>query len=165
MITREDIDTLRSIARAGADYGTVKRSLSERSWQVDEDDVELGFVRVFIPGAADECYRLIIAYRDPAQPPYWLLTFFLCPDSDEHLAAFNAAFQSAAEALTRHLGAPTASGEHRLSFRTWPYAYRRWSLPEAEFTLVQDELDVQDGMDVTLWAQPVGTPIEQTLRL
>ena len=33
-----------------------------------------------------------------------LLTFSLFPDSEGHLAAFNAAFHSAAEALTRYLG-------------------------------------------------------------
>jgi hypothetical protein len=165
MISTEDIDTLRSIARAGDDYGTIKRLLAERQWHIDEDDVDLGFLRVFIPDAADGRYRLILGYRDPDRPPYFLLTFSLFPDSEEHLAAFNSAFRSAAETLTRYLGAPTASGDHRLSFRTWSYAYRRWSLPEAEFTLVQDEFDVQDGIDVTLWAQPVGTPIEQTLQL
>jgi len=106
-----------------------------------------------------------IGYRDPDHPPYSLLTFSLFPDSQEHLATFNVAFHSAAETLTRYFGPPTESGDHQLSFRTWPYAYQRWSLPEAEFTLVQDEFDIQDGMDVTLWAQPVGTPIEKTLHL
>ena len=62
-------------------------------------------------------------------------------------------------------GAPTASGYRQLSFRMWPYAYQRWSLPEGEFTLVQDEFDIQDGMDVTLWMQPVGTPLEETANL
>ena len=81
------------------------------------------------------------------------------------LAAFNAAFDSAAQTLTRYFGVPTASGSLQLSFRTWPYSYRRWSLPEGEFTLVQDEFDIQDGMDVTLWMQPVGTPIEETVNL
>ena len=41
----------------------------------------------------------------------------------------------------------------------------RWSLPEGEFTLVQDEFDIQDRMDITLWIQPVGTPIEKTVSL
>ena len=163
MISSDDIDTLRAIARAGDDYGTIRRLLADRRWQIEEDDVDLGFLRVLIRDAGDERYRLIIAYRDPGRPPYSLLTLSVFPDSEEHLAAFNAAFQSAAETLTRYLGAPAASGDHRLSFRTWPYAYRRWSLPEAEFTLVQGEFDIQEGMDVTLWAQPVGTLMEQTL--
>ncbi len=165
MISGKDIDTLRSIARAGDDYGGIKRLIAETQWDIDEDDVDLGFLRIFLPGADDDCYRLIIGYRDPDHPPYCLLTFSLFPDSEDQIAAFNSAFHSVADVITRHLGAPTASGEHRLSFRTWSYAYQRWSLPEGEYTLVQDEFDIQDGMDVTLWIQPVGTPIEKTLHL
>jgi hypothetical protein len=94
-----------------------------------------------------------------------LLSFFLFPDAKEHLAAFNSAFHSTAAVIMQHLGAPVASGERQLSFRAWPYAYQRWSLAEGEFTLIQDEFDIQDGMDVTLWIQPVGTPIAETLQL
>ena len=165
MLSAKDIQTVRSIVRAGSDYVTIKRLLGETSWEIEEDETDLGFLRIFISDAKDGCYRLIIGYRDPDRPPYCLLTLFLCPDSEEHLPAFNAAFDSAAQAHTRCFGLPTAGGEHQLSFRTWPYAYRRWSLPEGEFTLVQDEFDIQDGMDVTLWMQPVGTPIEETVRL
>ncbi len=165
MLSAQDIETIRSVARAGSDYDTIKRLLGETQWEIEADEVDLGFLRIFIPDTDDECYRLIIGYRDPDHPPYCLLTFSLFPDSEEHLTAFNAAFHSAAQALTRNLGAPIASGERRLSFRTWPYAYQRWSLPEGEFTLVQDEFDIQDGMDVTLWMQPVGTPLEKTVTL
>ena len=38
------------------------------------------------------------------------------------------------------------------------------SQPEGEFTLVQDEFDIQDGMDVTLWIHPVGTPLEEIVQ-
>ena len=75
--------------------------LSETQWEIEADEVDLGFLRVFIPDADDECYRLIIGYRDPDRPPYCLLTFSLFPDLEEHLAAFNATFHSAAQALTR----------------------------------------------------------------
>lgn len=165
MISGKDIETLRSIARAGSDYDTIKRLLTETQWQIEEDEVDLGYLRIFIPDTSDECYRLIVCYRDPDRPPYFLLTFFLFPDLEKHLAAFNSAFHKTAETLARHFGMPTESGDRQFSFRTWPYAYQRWSLPEAEFTLVQDEFDIQEGMDVTLWAQPPGTSIEQTSHL
>ena len=165
MISGADIETLRSIARAHGDYETIKRLLGEKQWLVEADELALGFLRVFIPDAVDECYRLIIGYRDPKHPPYCLLTFSLVPDSEEHLATFNSAFRTVAETLTRHLGEPSAVGDRRLSFRPWPYVYQRWSMPEGEFTLVQDEFDITEGMDVTLWMQPVGTPIEETVRL
>src|SRR5215469_3802465 len=164
MISGKDIDILRSIARAGHEYGIIKRLIVEAQWEIEEDEVELGYLRIFIPDAADKFYRLIVGYRDPDHSPYSLLTFFLFPDAEERLPAFNSAFHSAAAAITQLLGAPVASGERQLSFRTWPYAYQRWSLPEGEFTLIQDEFDIQEGLDVTLWIQPVGTPIAETLK-
>lgn len=163
MISAKDIQVIRSIVRAGSDYDAIKYLLASTHWEIDADEVDLGFLRVFLPDANDKYYRLIICYCDPDRPPFCLLTFSLFPDSKDHLAAFNAGFDSAAETLTRYFGGPNASGQRQLSFRTWPYSYRRWSLPEGEFTLVQDEFDIQDGMDVTLWMQPVGTPLEETV--
>jgi hypothetical protein len=58
MISAKDIETIRSIARAGSDYDTIKRSLGETPWEIEADEVELGFLRVFIPDANDKCYRL-----------------------------------------------------------------------------------------------------------
>ena len=169
MISAEDFNTLRSIAQAGQDCHAIKRLLEATEWRIDEDDTDLGFLRIFIPDVMDGFYRLIIGYRDPEPPPqhslrapYSLLTFSVFPDSEEHLPGFNSVFHSAAETIAQYIGAPTASGERKLDFRTWSYAYYRWSLPEGEFTLVQDEFDIQDGMDVTLWIQPVGTPIDAT---
>jgi hypothetical protein len=149
--------------KAGQDYGAIKQLLEGTEWRIDEDDVDLGFLEIFIPDATVECYRLIIGYRDPDRPPYSFLTFSLFPASEGQLAAFNSAFHSAAEAIAQFLGAPTVSGERKLDFRTWSYAHYRWSLPEGEFTLVQDEFDIQEGMDVTLRIEPVGTPINVTL--
>lgn len=161
MISAKDIEILRSIGRAGSDYDAIKGLLAETQWEIEEDEVDLGFLRIFIHDASGECYRLIVGYRDPDHPPYFLLTLAVLPEFERHLAEFNKSYRSAAETLTRHFGAPTMSGERQFSFRSWPYAYYRWSLPEGEFTLVQDEFDIQDGMDVTLWKHPVGTPLEE----
>jgi hypothetical protein len=138
--------------------------LATTDWEIAADDTDLGFFRVFIPDETDKYYRLIIGYNDPDRPPYSLLSFYVIPHSEENLAAFNSAFHSVAEAIAQWLGAPTVSGERKPSYRTWSYAHYRWSLPEGEFTLVQDEFDIQDGMDVTLWIQPVGTPLDETLQ-
>src|SRR5215510_1718722 len=110
MISAEEFDTLRSIARAGQDYAAIKELLAATQWKVDEDNTDLGFLRVFLHDL-DNYYRLIIGYRDPERPAYSLLTFGCFPDSEEHLEAFNSAFHSAAEAIAQYLGAPTASGE------------------------------------------------------
>jgi hypothetical protein len=53
MISGKDIDILRSIARAGDDYETIKRLLAEAKWEIEEDEVDLGYLRIFIPDAAD----------------------------------------------------------------------------------------------------------------
>ncbi|EEF60895.1 hypothetical protein [Pedosphaera parvula] len=164
MITANDIGILLSIARAGSDYEAIKRLLAETQWEIEEDEVDLGFLRIFIHDTSGECYRLIIGYRDPDHPPYFLLTFSVVPELEKHVTAFNASFWSAAEMLTRYFGAPTVSGDRHFSFRSWPYAYHRWSLPEGEFTLVQDEFDIQEGMDVTLWMHPVGTSLDEVVR-
>jgi hypothetical protein len=164
MISAEDFDTVRSIARAGQDYAAIRELLATTNWEIGADDTDLGFLRVFIPDETDKCYRLIIGYRDPERPPYSLFTFGLFPDSEEHLEAFNSAFHSVAETIAQFIGAPTVSGERQPTYRKWSYAHYRWSLPEGEFTLVQDEFDIQEGMDVTLWIQPVGTPLDETLQ-
>jgi hypothetical protein len=165
MISIEDIEMIRSIARAGDNYDAIKRLLAGTRWEIEEDEVDLGFLRIFIPDATDEFYRLIIGYRDPNHPPYLILSFSVFPDLTENLAAFDSVFKAAAETLSRPLGTPAVTGKHQLKLRDWPYAYQRWSLPEGEFTLVQEELDIQEGMDVSLWIQPVGTPIDKTLQI
>ena len=166
MISAADIHLLRSITCAGENYAEIKRLLSTVTWRIEEDEPELGYMRVGIP--ADETggfFTLIVGYRDSERPPYLVLTFACFPDSPKSIAAFDALFKVVANSIQRVLGNPALSGQNQLSFRDWPYAYQRWSLPEGEFTLVQDEFDIQSGMDVTLWIQPVGTPLEETLHL
>ena len=165
MISANDIEILRSLARVGDNYVEIKRLLAGTQWDIEADEVDLGFLRIFIPDATDKLYRLIIGYRDPDHPPYLILTLSVFPDLKETIAAFDSAFRTAAEAFTHSFGVPALSGKHQRSFREWSYAYQRWSLPEGEFTLVQAEFDIMEGLDVTLWIQPVGTPIEKTLQL
>lgn len=166
MISGKDIDILRAIPRSGYHYDSIKRLLSETDWRISEDEKDLGYLRIDIPAElSGEYYTLVICYRDSEHGQHCLLTFACFPDSESHIGAFDALFLSVAQAVVRHLGEPAVCGEHRFPFRAWPYSYRRWSLPEAEYTLVQDEFDIQSGMDVTLWIQPVGTTIRQTPNL
>jgi hypothetical protein len=46
----------------------------------------------------------------------------------------------------------------------WRYSFAGWGLTDATLVLVQDELDIQFGMDVTLWVQPAGTSIQAPVR-
>lgn len=166
MLSAKDIDTLRSIARAHGDYLKIKQVLGTVVWHITEDAPDLGYMRVDIPtDKVGEFYNLIVVCHDDERHPHLLLTFVCFPDSEGYIADFNAKFQAAANAIEQGLGKPNIIGQHQLSFRAWPYTYHRWSLPEGEFTLVQDEFDIQNGMDITLWIQPVGTPLEKTLHL
>src|SRR6266404_9042102 len=127
MISAKDIDVLRSIARAAGRYDEIKRQLAAVEWRILEDKVALGYLSALVPDSSNsQGYRLIIGYRDPEHPPYCLLSFFLFADSEERIAAFNSAFHSVADAIKQILGAPTSTGEHRLSFRNWSYSYHRW---------------------------------------
>src|SRR3974390_2194084 len=159
MISSKYIDTIRSIAQAGDNYDEIKRLLAPTGWEITEDERRLGYLKLFIPDATDKCYRLIICYRDPQRPPYSIFSFFIFEDKAEKIAAFNAAFQSTADFLAKHFGTPGAVGNRQPSHRPWSYSYKRWSLPEGEYTLVQSEFDITEGLDITLWIQPVGTPI------
>ena len=95
MISPKDLDTIRSIARTGGDYGAIKQLLAGTTSKIEEDAVDLGFLRVFILDAADECCRLITGYHDPDRPALFIAHVFRVSRFEEHLAAFNAAFQSA----------------------------------------------------------------------
>jgi hypothetical protein len=166
MISAEDFDTLRSIARARQDHAAIKELLGPTQWIIDEDNTEHGYIYVLVPDETVKVYQhLMLGYDNPDRPPYSSLTVAIFPAKSEHLEEFNAAFHSAAETISQYVGAPTTGGERKLSFRTWTYAYYRWSLPEGEFALVQDEFDVQVGMDITLRIELVGTPINETLSL
>src|SRR6266849_163881 len=107
MISAKDMGALRLIAQAGDDYEQIKRLVAAEEWKILEDNAALGYMSVTIPRASSpERYRLIIGYRDPEHPAYSLLSFFLFPDSQEHIAAFNSAFHSVSDAIKRILGTP-----------------------------------------------------------
>jgi hypothetical protein len=50
------------------------------------------------------------------------------------------------------LGQPRREGTYEFPHRTgWPYGFRAWRVPEEQVILLQDEHDIQFGMDVSLW--------------
>ena len=166
MISGDDIQILRSIARVNGDYERIKQKLAPTAWTIEEDEVDLGFMRISIPDATDaDGYGLIIGYRDHHHhPTYAFLTFYTFPESEKSIPEFDTAFHRIADVLQEHLGEPNVSGERRVPARSCSYGHHRWSLPEGEFTLVQDEFDIQNGLDITLWIEAPGTPIDSRLR-
>ena|SRR5690349_12152385 len=163
MISADDFDTLRSIARAGRDLPVIRELINATDWEIKHDDPRHSYLFVLVPDEIDKSYELIIGRLHPLREPHPFLRFRAFPPSEEYLEAFNATFHSAAEVIAQCVGTPTTGGERKLFFRKWSFAYYRWSLPEGEFTLVQDETSIKHDIEVTLWIQRVGTPLRETL--
>jgi hypothetical protein len=80
MISLEDIGIVRSIAGAGDDYSRIKELVGATTWEIEADDTDLGFVRIFIPDAEDEFYRLITVIAAPSASPTCCSHFTLSPN-------------------------------------------------------------------------------------
>lgn len=65
---------------------------------------------------------------------------------------FDEAFTVARRAVANHLGHPLATGTYEHGHRPgWPYRYGVWRGGHAFFIVMQDEIDIQFGMDVSIW--------------
>lgn len=158
-ISDEHLSTLRAIAKAGFTYDTTKELAATNHWQLTEDESDLGYLRFNVELLTGEPpLSAVVEFGNEERPPFAFVPLFCFPEMNEQLSGFNNAFQFASWELDRLLGAPLMSGEYGFSHQDWQYLYRWWSTPEAELVLVQDEFDILDGYDVTLWILPAGTP-------
>jgi hypothetical protein len=58
------------------------------------------------------------------------------------------------------LGPPSRTGSYYYHHRReCPYSFSWWGLKDASLALVQDEHDIQFGMDVSLWVLPEGIEV------
>lgn len=65
---------------------------------------------------------------------------------------FDEAFAAARQATVGCLGEPVAEGSYEYRHRPgWSYSYAVWTGERAFFVLMQDEIDIQFGMDVSIW--------------
>jgi hypothetical protein len=72
-------------------------------------------------------------------------------------APFDAAYRCLADVALETLGPAARTGRYEYAHRPgWPYSYCLWRLDEAQVILLQDEHDIQFGMDVSLWLFPPG---------
>ncbi len=164
-ISKEHISILRSIAKAGFAYDSTKKLASAGRWELVDDESDLGFLRFSIASFVDEDPRTVVVEFDKSgRQPFAFVPLFCFPDMDEQIAVFDTAFQSVAQGLERVLGTAPTSGQYRYSHRKRQYAYAWWSLPDAELVLVQDEFDIQNGLDITLWVRSAGTPRRLPMR-
>src|SRR5262249_46626912 len=65
---------------------------------------------------------------------------------------FDARFEAAREELRNLLGPPAGQGKYEYRNRVgWPYLYAVWRAKRGFFVLQQDELDIQTGLDISIW--------------
>src|SRR5262249_38814677 len=159
--SRDQFAVLRGIAGAGFDYATTKRLCSGAGWQMVGDEPEIGFVQYYLwVGSGNENRRLLsIGTPEVAGPPHIYLPLYYFPEEEEggepadhDRKSFDEAYRRLAEGMGLLLGRAERDGTYEYSHRSgWPYSLRAWRIPEAQIFLLQDEHDIQFGMDLSLW--------------
>jgi hypothetical protein len=161
------IAMLRAISEAGFRYERTKKLAELAGWRLVDDEEDLGYVAFemrLVPGK-DLCRRLFVQIGQSGQPPRAFVPLFCFEDYDSHRRPFDEAFRSLSEQLTNLLCLPSSLGHYSYAHREgWLYSYTSWSLIDATFVLVQDEMDIQFGMDITLWLLPAGEAVELPVR-
>lgn len=153
------IAVLLAISRAGFAYEPTKMLCDAAGWRMLDDEPELGYVRYDMQLAVDskECRLLFVANAEGETAPFAFLPLFYFDEFDRERKPLDQAFHTLIEQLSAILGAAEQSGNYRYPHRKeWPYSFAGWSLPDATLMLVQDEFDIQFGMDVSLWVWPAG---------
>ena len=156
------VGVLRAISRAGFAYASTKALCEAAGWRLVDDKPDLGYVRYDMLLAAGSKGRrpLSVLIAESNSPPWAFVPLFYFEEYDERRAPFDRAFRTLAEQLAGFLAAATRSGEYSYPHRAgWSYSFAGWSLADATLVLVQDEFDIQFGMDVTLWVQPAGSAV------
>lgn len=127
-----------------------------------DDEPDLGYVRYVFPliAGSEEQRPLSVLTAEHNSPPWSFVPLFYFEEDGEGRRSFDRAFLSIATQLAVFLGTAARSGEYSYPHRPgWSYSFAGWCLPDATLVLVQDEFDIQFGMDVTLWGQPAGSAV------
>lgn len=167
-LSEETVAVLRAISRAGFAYAPTKALCEAAGWRLVDDEPGLGYVRydVFLAAGSDQWRPLSVLIAESKSLPSAFVPLFYFDEYDEGREPFDRAFRMLSQQLAGFLGAASRSGEYSYLHRVgWPYSFSGWSLGEATLVLVQDEFDIQFGMDVTLWVQAAGTPILAPVRV
>jgi hypothetical protein len=153
---------LRAISRAGFSYQSTKELCQTAGWKLVDDERDLGYLAFHIGMTPGQIFpfRLAVEVSESSRPPRAFVPLSYFEDYDVEREPFDRAYWSLREQLARVLGPPSSSGEYTYSHRKgWRYDYSWWSLTDATFVLVQDEFDIQFGMDISLWVLPADAAV------
>ncbi len=157
VLSSHDIGILRAISRAEFRYQATKKIAEAASWRIVDDEVDLGYaafeMRLGPQGSVRR--RLAIEVKESGRPVLAFVPLFYFDEYESQREPFDRAFHSSFEHMTEFLGAPLQTGEYTYGHRpNWPHSFAWWSLSNVTVVLVQDEFDIQFGMDLTLWILP-----------
>ena len=161
------VEILRAISRAAFAYAPTKTLCLAAGWNLVDDEPDLGFVTFNMTVGPDpNLVRLSVLIAESGHQPFAFVPLFFFEDYDQTREPFDRAFRLLSEQLTRLLGEASESAVYSYPHRArWPYSFAGWSLTDATLILVQDEYDIQFGMDVTLWTQPAGTEVKAPVKV
>ena len=127
-----------------------------------DDELDLGYVAFEIGMAWDQDFpcRLAVQVSESGRPPRAFAALYCFEDYDVQRDPFDQTYRLLSEQLAGILGPRSSFGEYTYPHqKSWPYSYSWWSCPDATFVLVQDEFDIQFGMDVSLWVLPANVAV------
>src|SRR5207302_10447031 len=136
-------------------------------WGLVDEEPDLGYIRyaMRLSAGSDERRLLSVRIAEAGNRPWAFVPLFYFEGYGEGREPFDRAFRTLSGHLAGFLGAASRSGAYGYPHRAaWSYSFAGWALADATLVLVQDEFDIQFGMDVTLWVQPAGTAIEAPVR-
>jgi hypothetical protein len=162
-------EVLRGIAGEGFDYSATKRLGSGAGWKLVEDEPDLGFVQYILwfgPGL-DNRRLLSVGTAEIDGAPHIYLPLFYFPEEKEDgdpaecdRSTFDEAYRLLADGIAAKIGQAPRDGTYKYPHRSgWPYSFRTWRIAEAQVILLQDEHDIQFGMDVSLWLFPAESDV------
>lgn len=168
MPSNEAIAVLLAISRSGFDYALTKAICNAAGWGLVDDELDLGYIRfaMHVENGLESSSRLLSVWvAENGHTPWAFVPLFYFEEYEQEREPFDDAFRSLSAQLTGLLGEASRVGTYGYPHRVgWSYYFAGWALADATLLLVQDELDIQFGMDVTLWVQPSGTMIEAPVK-
>jgi hypothetical protein len=158
--SRSPCDVLRAIAGAGFGYSATKQLCAGAGWQLVADDPDIGLVQCSLwVGSGLENQRLLsVGTPEIDGAPHLYLPLYYFPEDEgvvpreSDRKPFDDAYQRLSDGLSLMLGETGQDQTYEYPHRPgWPYSLRTWRVPEAQIILLQDEHDIQFGMDISMW--------------